>query len=124
MEHRMKKTWIVVADEAIARLLEVDGRVLKPVEELTDPDAHAKASEMRNDAHGRRGNSITTSAGEAELHQEGQRFARQVAQRLAQVISAPPEGPATGAHDGGSGPQPEVVDAEFEEHGRQDQGAH
>ena len=39
MEHRMKKTWIVVADEAIARLLEVDGRVLKPVEELTDPDA-------------------------------------------------------------------------------------
>src|SRR5258707_262057 len=84
MEHRMKKTWIVVADEAIARLLEVDGRVLKPVEELTDPDAHAKASEMRNDAHGRRGNSITTSAGEAELHQEGQRFAKQVAQRLAQ----------------------------------------
>lgn len=84
MEHRMKKTWIVVADEAIARLLEVDGRVLKPIEELTDPDAHAKAAEMRNDAHGRRGNSVTTSAGEAELHQEGQRFARQVAQRVAQ----------------------------------------
>lgn len=80
----MKKTWIVVADEAIARLLEVDDRILKPVEELTDPDAHAKAADMRHAAHGRRGNSVTTSAGEAELHQEGQRFAKQVAQRLAQ----------------------------------------
>ncbi|WP_267361278.1 MULTISPECIES: molecular chaperone DnaK [unclassified Methylobacterium] len=48
----------------------------------------------------------------------------QLTQRLAQVMSAPPEGPDAGARDGGSGPQPEVVDAEFEEHGRQDQGAH
>ncbi|MGH1588738.1 molecular chaperone DnaK [Methylobacterium phyllosphaerae] len=48
----------------------------------------------------------------------------QLAQRLAQVISAPPEGPEAGAGGGGSGPQSEVVDAEFEEHGRQDQGAH
>lgn len=78
----MRKTWILVADEAIARLLEVDDRILKPVEEMTDPDAHAKAAEMRNDAHGRRGNNVTTSAGEAELHQEGQRFAKEVAQRL------------------------------------------
>lgn len=82
----MKKTWILVADEAIARLLEVDDRILKPVEELTDPDAHAKAAEMRNDAHGRRGNSVTTSAGEAELHQEAQRFAKEVAQRLAKHL--------------------------------------
>lgn len=80
----MKKTWILVADEAIARLLEVDDRILKPVEELTDPDAHAKAADMRHDARGRRGNSVTTSAGEAELHQEAQRFAKEVAQRLAQ----------------------------------------
>jgi protein required for attachment to host cells len=81
----MKKTWILVADEAIVRLLEADDRILKPVEELTDPDAHAKAAEMRNDAQGRRGNSVTSSAGEAELHQEAQRFAKQVAQRLAQL---------------------------------------
>ncbi|MHC2108944.1 molecular chaperone DnaK [Methylobacterium sp. CM6246] len=48
----------------------------------------------------------------------------QLAQRLAQVLSAPPEGHEAGAGGGGSGPQPEVVDAEFEEHGRQNQGAH
>ncbi|MCJ2142795.1 molecular chaperone DnaK [Methylobacterium sp. E-066] len=48
-----------------------------------------------------------------------------LAQRLAQVMSAPPEGAgAAGANGGGSAPQPEVVDAEFEEHGRQDQGGH
>lgn len=82
MEHAMTKTWIVVADEAIARLLEVDEHSLKPVEELTDPDAHAKAADMRNDARGRRGTTVTASAGESELTQEAQRFARQVAQRL------------------------------------------
>ncbi|MGY2047999.1 molecular chaperone DnaK [Methylobacterium sp. JK268] len=48
----------------------------------------------------------------------------QVAQRLAQAVSAPPEGAGAGASGGASNPQPEVVDAEFEEHGRQDQGAH
>jgi molecular chaperone DnaK len=48
----------------------------------------------------------------------------QLAQRLAQVVSAPPEGAGAGAGGGASGPQPEVVDAEFEEHGRQGQGAH
>ena len=48
----------------------------------------------------------------------------QLAQRLAQVMSAPPEGARAGASGGASGPQPEVVDAEFEEHGRQDQAAH
>jgi len=48
----------------------------------------------------------------------------QLAQRLAQVMTAPPEGSEAGVDGGGSGPQSEVVDAEFEEHGRQDQGAH
>ncbi|MGG3810102.1 molecular chaperone DnaK [Methylorubrum rhodesianum] len=48
----------------------------------------------------------------------------QLAQRLAQAMSAPAEGAGAGASGGGSSPQPEVVDAEFEEHGRQDQGAH
>jgi len=46
----------------------------------------------------------------------------QLAQQLAQFVSAPPE--AAGAHGGGNGAQSEVVDAEFEEHGRRDQGAH
>jgi molecular chaperone DnaK len=46
----------------------------------------------------------------------------QLAQQLAQIVSAPPEG--AGAHGGGNGAQSEVVDAEFEEHGRRDQGAH
>ncbi|KST60405.1 molecular chaperone DnaK [Methylobacterium sp. GXS13] len=46
----------------------------------------------------------------------------QLAQQLAQIVSAPPEG--AGARDGGNGAQSEVVDAEFEEHGRRDQGAH
>ena len=48
----------------------------------------------------------------------------QLAQRLAQVMSAQPEAPEAGARGGGSGPQPEVVDAEFEEHGRGDQSVH
>ncbi len=47
----------------------------------------------------------------------------QLAQQLAQAMSAPPEGPGAGASGGGGDPQPEVVDAEFEDHGRQDQGA-
>jgi molecular chaperone DnaK len=47
----------------------------------------------------------------------------QLAQLLEQVMTAPPEGAEAGV-GGGSGPQSEVVDAEFEEHGRQDQGAH
>ena len=48
----------------------------------------------------------------------------QLAQQLAQAMSAPPEGPGAGASADGSDPQPEVVDAEFEEHGRRDKGAH
>lgn len=48
----------------------------------------------------------------------------QLAQRLAQVMSAQPEAPEADARGGGSGPQPEVVDAEFEEHGRGDQSVH
>jgi molecular chaperone DnaK len=47
----------------------------------------------------------------------------QLAQQLAQAVSASPESPGAGASGGGSDPQPEVVDAEFEDHGRQDQGA-
>src|SRR5688572_33131934 len=88
-------TWVVVADEAIARILarpEV-GDELEPVEELTDPDAHAKGAELRRDAVGRRaasgpGGSLATagnataSAGEDEHHHEAEAFARRVAAHL------------------------------------------
>jgi len=105
----MKTTWAVVADEAIARILQKpdEGGDLVPVEELTDPDAHAREGDLRRDAQGRRsggstqrsdgsraphalmsGANATASAGESELHLEAQGFARQVAQRLKQLHQA------------------------------------
>jgi protein required for attachment to host cells len=94
----MKTTWVVVADEAIARILEKpqEGGDLLPVEELTDPQAHAKAGDLRRDAYGRRsgngtphaptsGANVTSSAGDAERHLEAQEFARRVAQRLKEL---------------------------------------
>jgi protein required for attachment to host cells len=102
----MKTIWVVVADEAIARILqrpEVGGE-LQPVEELTDPDAHASTSEMRRDAYGRRSGSathsarpttphrtrssanVTSSASDSEQHKEADGFARRVAQHLAQAL--------------------------------------
>lgn len=105
----MKKkpvVWVVVADEAIARILErpEDGGELQPVEELTDPAAHARGADARRDALGRRAGSApagsrnsggsqhrlrgeagaTASAGEDNEHLEAESFARQVAQRLAE----------------------------------------
>ena len=82
----MKRTWVVVADEAIARILErpEPGAELVPVEELTDPDAHAKESEMHRGPHGRRGSQATVSAGDSERHQHAKLFAARIAERLAQ----------------------------------------
>lgn len=88
----MKTTWALVADEAIARILEKpQGADLEPVEELTDPDAHAREGEMHNGPHGRRagaGNGglpqATVSAGDSERHQHAQVFAARIAQRLAE----------------------------------------
>jgi protein required for attachment to host cells len=89
----MKNTWVVVADEAIARILEQSqqGGDLVPVEELTDPDAHAKESELHHGPHGRRAGGgsgsnpqATVSAGDSERHQRAQLFATRIAQRLAQ----------------------------------------
>ena len=92
-----KKIWVLVADEAIARILQWPGRgvELVPVEELTDPAAHAKGTEVNSDAFGRRsagapagviGNAIqagaTASAGEDVQHRQADLFARTVAQRL------------------------------------------
>ena len=47
----MKTTWILVADEAFARILarpRKPGAELVPVEELTDPDAHAREGELHH----------------------------------------------------------------------------
>jgi len=86
-------TWVVVADEAIARVLErsEDGEVLEPVEELTDAAAHAKGEDLRRDAVGRRASPdgrgrATTSAGEDPRHQEAQLFARRVAAYLSAAL--------------------------------------
>ena len=93
----MKTTWVVVADEAIARILRWSGKKLEPVEELTDPAAHASGSELRRDAYGRRSGSpapqqergqgnATASAGQSAQHLEAEEFARRVAERLAQGL--------------------------------------
>ena len=93
---RSDTTWVVVADEAIARILRWSdsGDALEPVEEITDRDAHASGQDLRRDAYGRRaasgagaqrlGAGTTASAGQAEQHQEAQEFARRVARHLLQ----------------------------------------
>ncbi|MGY8527333.1 host attachment protein [Paracidovorax citrulli] len=100
----MKTTWVLVADEAIARILEGQkpGEELKPVHELTDPAAHAEGADLRRDAYGRRAgsgtdqsrqnsqhhllgpSSVTSSAGEEQQHLEAEAFARRVAEFLAE----------------------------------------
>ncbi|MBL0727781.1 host attachment protein [Piscinibacter sp. HJYY11] len=85
--------WVVVADEAIARILErSDDGELEPVEEMTDAAAHAKGQDLRRDAVGRRAASAsgglatqgnaTASAGADERHLEADGFARRVAAYL------------------------------------------
>lgn len=87
----MRTAWVLVADEAIARILEksTDGQ-LDPVEEITDPDAHAREAEFQRAPHGRRGGPgtggahATVSAGDDERHQHAQVFAGRIAERLLQ----------------------------------------
>lgn len=88
-----KTQWVVVADEAIARILAWPdrGHELQPVEELTDPTAHASGAELRRDAVGRRAAGVgrghaTSSAGADEHQVEAEAFARRVAQRLAECL--------------------------------------
>jgi protein required for attachment to host cells len=83
----MKTTWVLVADEAIARIFEQPpgGAALLPVEVLTDPDAHAREAEMRHDAHGRRAGGATVSAADSERHQHAQLFAARIAERLTEL---------------------------------------
>lgn len=86
----MTTTWVVVADEAIARILhwQPADRVLQPVEELTDPVAHARDRDLRRDAYGRRNSTVTSSAGEDETRLVAERFAREVCSHLAQARQA------------------------------------
>jgi protein required for attachment to host cells len=89
--NQQRITWVVVADEAIARFLErpEDGGELVPVEELTDPDAHTRESAMHHGPHGRRagagsraGSQATVGAGDSERHRQAQLFAARIARRL------------------------------------------
>ncbi|HMN78535.1 MAG TPA: host attachment protein [Burkholderiaceae bacterium] len=82
-------TWIVVADEGSARLVEYrpDDRSFDVIETLADPLAHARNADLQRDASGRRGTaahaaSITTSAGLEASHQEAVNAARRVVERL------------------------------------------
>lgn len=75
-----RTVWLLVADEAIARILALPGP--QPVEELTDPAAHASGRELRRDAFGRRNDTATASAGLDAEHREAAQFARRVAQHL------------------------------------------
>ena len=84
----MPTTWVVVADEAIARIMQQrpEDKGLNAVEELTDPDAHARESDLRRDAFGRRGMTVTASAGDDEKHKEADAFATDVAAALDKAL--------------------------------------
>ncbi|MDT3678600.1 MAG: host attachment protein [Burkholderiaceae bacterium] len=86
-----RTTWVVVADEGLARIFEIPGRDedLVEVETLTFASARADAADLRRDAYGRRagsgtlsGSYPTASAGESELHREAESFARRLADWL------------------------------------------
>jgi protein required for attachment to host cells len=98
--------WVVVADEAIARILVSDGKTpgaLRPERALTDPKAHAKEGQLDPHERGRRsgvvsseggqpagrnaggGASLVASAGEEDVHLEARSFARRVADHLAEA---------------------------------------
>ncbi len=90
----MRSTWVLIADEAKARFLELpdDGGDLREVDQMTHASAHADEAALRRDAYGRRGHddlrmggNATASAGPDPLEKEGELFARRVAERLAQA---------------------------------------
>lgn len=94
----MASTWIVLADEGRARILEQPerGGDLIDVDELTDAAAHADNADLRRDAYGRRSppgggampGSTVESAGEQKLDHEAELFARRLADHLAQAHRA------------------------------------
>ena len=104
----MRTTWVVVADEAIVRVLskpDGDG-VLRPVHELADPAAHAEDAAFRHDAFGRRAGgtaarggpagrqagaragTATSSAGLSGQHVEAEAFTRRVSDWLQAAMNA------------------------------------
>ena len=72
----MQPMWIVVADEGRARFLSCvgPGRELTELDEISDAGAHANNPDLRRDAYGRRGSSITSSAGEDKLDHAAELF--------------------------------------------------
>ena len=92
----MGKLWIVVADEARARILQwqEETHALEPVDELTDAAAHAHEADLRRDAKGGyygKGEQLmahTTDPRTEHLEHETELFARRVAQRLAEEQQA------------------------------------
>jgi protein required for attachment to host cells len=89
---KSKTQWVVVADEAIARVMSLPTEAgdLEEVTTMTNPDAHATGAEFRRDAQGRRsggdsrmGGNATASASDTQSHQEAAVFAQQVADWLA-----------------------------------------
>jgi protein required for attachment to host cells len=100
----MDTTWIVLADEGRARILQRSepGADLEDVEELIDAAAHAHNADLRRDAMGRRSpadghgahagthmpGSSTSSAGEEKLDHEAELFARRLALRLSDARRA------------------------------------
>ena len=86
----MDGLWVVVADEAVARILELPrpGGELQEVQTLTDPAAQAQRADLRRDAEGRRAGNVTTSAGQDEAQREAESFATIVATRLADARRA------------------------------------
>jgi protein required for attachment to host cells len=98
----MESTWVVLADEGRARILQLNkpGAELEDIEELTDAGAHADEADLRRDAVGRRAppdgyggapseqtmpGNAAESAGKSKLEHERELFARRVAERLAQA---------------------------------------
>ena len=91
----MNTVWVLVADEAIARILEQpqEGGDLVSVEELTDPGAHARERDLHHAPHGRRAGAgsnpqgtATVSASDSERHQQAQGFATRIADRLVECL--------------------------------------
>ena len=84
-------SWLLVADEGVARVFEKprSGGDLEVVTELEDEDAHAHRRDLRRDAYGRRagadqrtGATVTSSASDDEMHREGAQFAARIAHWL------------------------------------------
>jgi protein required for attachment to host cells len=87
----MDPTWVVLADEGRARILELRerGADLEEIDEMTHASAHARSRDLNYDQHGRRSGggglaagNATVSAGESDRDKEAELFARRLSQHL------------------------------------------